>query len=131
MATGEQLRAKAKALLAKNEATPRTVYFREVTQVGGNPKLGIGGTVVNTDTLVDPQPVALKVTAQEIADSNGYLGPGDWRFIFSGDTPEATLKSHFILFGDEVLNIVQITPYAKNKTIVAWDVIGRTVSKTS
>ena len=126
MATGSQVRAKIQAKLAALNATPRTVSFRTMTRTGGNPLLGIGGTVTYTDTVADPQPAAELIRAEDIAGSGGLLQPGDWSFTFAGTIPEETFRNSSLLFGTEVLNIVQVSPYALNGVIVGWGVIART-----
>lgn len=127
MATGAQIQAKIKAVLEKLQATPRLVQFRSVSQAGGNSRLGVGGTVTETLTAIEPQPAAELLKAEEINSSGGILMPGDWRFIFAGDTVESDLRTKQLLFGDEVLNIVQVEPYALGGVIVGWSAIGRTV----
>jgi hypothetical protein len=131
MATGAQIQAKIKSVLDRLQATPRVVRFREVTQTGGNDLLGIGGTVTVTLSAIDPQPAAELVRAEEITGSNSLLQPGDWRFIFSGDTSEDDLRTKQLLFGDEILNIVHVEPYALGTVIVGWGVIARTVQARS
>lgn len=131
MATGAQIQAKIKAVLSKLKATPRTVQFRSISQSGGNTRLGIGGTSTVTLAPISPQPAAELVKAEEITGSGGLLQPGDWRFIFSGDTSETDLRTKQLLFGTEVLNIVQVTPYAIGGMIVGWEVIARTVQARS
>jgi hypothetical protein len=67
------------------------------------------------------------VKSEELAGTSGLIQPGDWEFVFAGTTAESTLRTHQILFGDtEVLNIVQVEPYALNGIVVAWRVIART-----
>ncbi len=128
MASGTQLRSKIAAKLSALQATPRVVKFRQETRTGGNPRLGIGGTVTTTDTLADPQPAAQMVAAEQLANATSLIQPGDWEFVFAGTTSEDTLRTQQILFGDtEVLNIVQYEPYALNGIVVAWRVIARTV----
>jgi hypothetical protein len=128
MATGAQLQSKIKAVLAKLQATPRVVKFRQLTRTGGNTRLGIGGSVAYTDTLADPQPAAQMVKAEELANSTSLVQPGDWEFTFAGSIDESMFRDKQILFGDtEVLNIVQYEPYAMNGIIVGWRVIARTV----
>lgn len=128
MATGLQLQAKIKAVLAKLQATPRTVQFRQLTRTGGNARLGIGGTVAYTDTLADPQPAAQMVKAEQLANTTSLVQPGDWEFTFAGSIDESMFRDRQILFGDtEVLNIVQYEPYAMNGIVVGWSVIARTV----
>lgn len=129
MATGAQVQAKISAKLGQLQATPRVVKLRQQTRTGGNSLLGIGGTVQTVDTVVSPQPAAMMVKAEEIADkTSGLLQPGDWEFVFAGTTSEAALREQQILFGDtEVLNIVHVEPYALNGITVAWRVIARTV----
>jgi hypothetical protein len=127
MATGTQLRAKIAAKLALLQPTPRVVKFRQETRTGGSSLLGIGGTVTTVDTLAVPQPAAQLVKSEELAGTSGLIQPGDWEFVFAGTTAESTLRTHQILFGDtEVLNIVQVEPYALNGIVVAWRVIART-----
>ena len=127
LATGTQLRTKIAAKLAGLSATPRVVKFRQETRTGGNTRLGVGGTVTTVDTVVDPQPAVQMVKAEELAGTTSLLQPGDWEFLFAGTTSEDTLRTHQILFGDtEVLNIVQVEPYALNDVVVAWRVIART-----
>jgi hypothetical protein len=128
MATGAQIQAKIQAKLAALNATPRVVSFRTMTRTGGNPRLGIGGTVTYTDTVADPQPAAELVKAEDIAGSGGLLQPGDWMFTFSGIIPEETFRTSSLLFGTEVLNIVQVSPYALNGIIVGWGVLARTAT---
>lgn len=128
MATGSQIKAKIQAKLTALNATPRVVSFRQMTRTGGNTRLGIGGTVAYADTVSDPQPAAELVRAEDIAGSGGLLQPGDWSFTFSGAIPEETLRTSSLLFGTEVLNIVQISPYALNGIVVAWGVIARTAT---
>lgn len=127
MASGAQLRTKIAAKLAALQATPRVVKFRQETRTGGNSRLGIGGSVTTTDTLADPQPAARMLTSEELAGTGGLLQPGDWEFVFAGTTSEDVLRNQQILFGTEVLNIVQIEPYALNGIVVAWRVVARTV----
>lgn len=127
MASGAQIRSKISSKLASLQATPRVVKFRQQTRVGGNTRLGIGGTLNTVDTLADPQPAAQMVNAEELAGTSSLLQPGDWEFIFAGTTTEDTLRTQQILFGDtEVLNIVQVEPYTLNGLVVAWRVIART-----
>ncbi len=128
MITGAAFRAKVTKLLTDVQATERVVQFREVTRTGGNALLGIGGTVTNTDTAIVPQPAVSQVTAEEIAGGSGLIQPGDWKFIFDSQVPEATLRNRLILFGDEVLQIVRIKPYPFQGAPVAWSVIARTVT---
>lgn len=127
MATGAAVQAKIKAVLARLNATPRVVKLRETTQTTGNPLLGIG-TVVVTDTTVSPQPAAELVRAEEVTGSGGLLQPGDWRFIFDGTIAESQLRTKQILFGNEVLTIVHVEPYALQGVTVGYSVIGRTVT---
>jgi hypothetical protein len=131
MATGSQVSAKIKAVLDRLQATPRTVQFRSVSQTGGNERLGLGGTVTVTLTAIDPQPAAELIKVEEISSSGGILLPGDWRFIFAGDTDEDDLRTQQLLFGDEVLNIVHIEPYSLGGIVVGWGVIGRTTKTRS
>jgi hypothetical protein len=127
MASGAQVKAKIAAKLALLNPTPRVVSFRQTTRTGGNPRLGIGGTVATSDTVADPQPAATQVSVEQIASSGGFIQPGDWEFTFAGTVEEDTLKTSQILFGDtEVLNIVRYDPYALSGLVVAWRVIGRT-----
>lgn len=128
MASGAQLQSKTKAVLAKLQATPRTVKFRELIRTGGNPRLGIGGTVTYVDTLADPQPAAQLVKGEQLANTTSLVQPGDWEFTFAGSIDESMFRDKQILFGDtEVLNIVQYEPYAMNGIVVGWSVIARTV----
>lgn len=128
MASGAQLQSKIKAVLAKLQATPRTVKFRELIRTGGNPRLGIGGTVTYVDTLADPQPAAQLVKGEQLANTTSLVQPGDWEFTFAGSIDESMFRDKQILFGDtEVLNIVQYEPYAMNGIVVGWSVIARTV----
>jgi hypothetical protein len=131
MASGAQVQAKIKAVLGKLQATPRVVQLRSVTRSGGDDLLGIGGVVVESLTPVTPQPAAQLLAAEEIMSSGGLLMPGDWKFIFAGDTPESELRTRQILFGDEVLNIVRVEPYALGGVVVGWGVIARTVRPRS
>ncbi len=131
MASGAQVQAKIKAVLAKLQATPRVVQFREATQVGGNERLGIGNLLAVTVTPITPQPAVELLKAEEIVGSGGILMPGDWRFIFSGDMAESDFRTKQLLFGDEILNIVHIEPYVLYGVIVGWGVIGRTVQTRS
>lgn len=126
MSTGETLRAKAKSLLAKFQATSRVVQFREVTQTGGNTRLGAGGITTATLTPIDPQPAVMQVSAEDISRLGAKVQPGDWEFIFDGTIPESEFQAKQILYGDEVLHIVQYEPYPMNGIVVAWSVIGRT-----
>src|ERR1044072_3727281 len=99
MASGAQLRTKIAAKLSAIQACPRTVKFRQETRTGGNPRLGIGGTVEVTDTLADPQPAAQMLTAEEIAGTGGLLMPGDWEFVFAGTISEDTARTPHLPFG--------------------------------
>jgi hypothetical protein len=126
MPTGAQLQARIKAVLLKLKATPRTVQFRSIERTGGNDLLGLHGTTTETLTAVTAVAAEL-VVADQVNSSGGLLQPGDWRFIFAGDTAEADLRTKQILFGDEVLNIVQIYPYAFDEVMAGWEVIARTV----
>lgn len=131
MATGAQIQAKIKSVLGRLQATPRVVRFREVTQTGGDALLGIGGTSTVTLTAITPQPAAEMVKAEEITGDSGLIQPGDWRFIFSGDTSEDDLRTKQLLFGDEVLNIIRIEPFALGGVIVGWSAIARTTQARS
>ena len=126
MPTGAQVQLKIKSVLDRLQATPRTVQFRSVVQTGGNTLLGIGGTSTVTVTDIDPQPAAQLIQAEEINSSGGILLPGDWRFIFAGDTAESDLRTKQLLFGTEILNIVHVEPYALGGVIVGWGVVART-----
>lgn len=127
MATSAQILAKVQALLTKLQATPRLVQFRAVSRTGGSELLGVGGTVTTVLTAINPQPAAEPISLEEINSSAGGLMPGDWRFIFAGDVSETDLKTKQILFGTEILNIVQYRPFPIYGGIVAWEAIGRTV----
>jgi len=127
MATGAQVRAKIKAVLADLRASSRTVKFREVTYVGGNSMLGVGGTATETLTVVTPVPAVETVTAEEVNSSGGLLQPSDYRLTFDGTIAEANFRTKQLVYGDEVLNIVHFEPYTLRGVIVAWGVIGRTV----
>jgi hypothetical protein len=128
MASGSQLRATIASKLSALNATPRLVKFRTTTRVGGNSRLGLGGTVTATDVTADPQPAAQMMRSEDLANTAGSLiQPGDWEFTFAGTLAEEVLRQSQILFGDtEVLNIVQYEPYALNGIVCAWRVIGRT-----
>lgn len=128
MPTGIGFRDKIKSILGQLQATPRIVSLRDVTVTGGNTRLGLGGTRTVTDTVVDPQPAAQKLGASEVANIGGLAEPGDWWFIFDGTIAEATLRNRQIVFGDEVLHIVQIDPYAFKGVVVGWSVIARTIT---
>ncbi len=127
MASATQIRSKVKSILARFQATSRVVKFRQVTVTGGNTLLGIGGTRTVTDTLCDPQPVIEVISGEEIAGSGGLLQPGDFRILFDGTVPEATLRNRQLLYGDEVLDIVRPIPVPLGGIAVAWQVIARTV----
>jgi hypothetical protein len=127
MATSAQILAKVQALLTKLHATPRVVQFRSVGRTGGSDLLGIGGTVTVTLTAIDPQPAVEPIKLEEVNGSAGVLQPGDWRFIFAGDVAENDLKTKQLLFGSEILNIVQYRPFPIYDGIVAWEAIGRSV----
>lgn len=126
MPTGPQVLAKVVAALTKANPSPRVVQFRQVTQTGGNTRLGVGGTTTVTTSEISTQPAVEAVTSEDIGSSAGRVQPGDWRFTFAGDVEESDLRTKQILYGDEVLNIVDCQPYAFGGTIVGWSVIART-----
>lgn len=127
MASGAQLRTTIASKLAILNPTPRVVKFRTASRVGGNSRLGLGGTVTLTDVLADPQPAAQMVSQEALVSGSKLVQPGDWDFTFAGTIAEDTLRQSQILFGDtEVLNIVHYEPYALNGIVCAWRVVGRT-----
>lgn len=131
MASGDQLQAKIKATLLSLQATSRVVKFREVTQVDGHPRLGIGGTITVTETDIAVQPAVELVRSDEIAGSAGILMPGDYRFTFDGTVSEDLLRTQQILYGSEVLHIVHVEPHPFKGVIAAWTVIARTMQTRS
>lgn len=130
MASGAALRAKVEKSLRKAEATHRVVKFRRVTRTGGNPILGIGGTIGTELVEVNPQPAVEQLDAEHIATSGGRYQFGDYKFTFGGSVSESILRTHQILYGDEVLQIVQHEPAGvMQKTVIAWTVIARTLKQ--
>jgi hypothetical protein len=128
MATGDSVKGKVAGVLKRLEATAREVKFRTMTVVGGDPVLGIGGTVTFVDTRVEPQPAVDLVKTEEIATSGGLYVMGDYHIIFAGSVLETTLKTSTILYGAETLKIIRYEPNVLQKVVVAWDVIARAVS---
>lgn len=128
MASGSALRAKVEKALAKAGGTHRTVQFRRVKRVGGNPTLGVGGTVTTEIVPVVPQPAVEELDGDAINTSGGLYKFGDQRFTFSGNLSESLLKTHQILYGDEVLQIVRYKPEGVvGGVVIAWQVVARTV----
>lgn len=128
MALGTAFQAKVAALLTKLNATAKVVKFRNITRAGGSAVLGLGGTVTITDTVVDPQPAVRVLDTEAVAASGGILQPGDYELIFAGTIPEATLRNRQVLYGDDVLKVLEISPAAIDGIVVAWTVLARTVS---
>jgi hypothetical protein len=127
MASGQSVQTKVAKVLARLQPTSRTVSFREIAQTGGNRVLGLGTTVTSTDVVVDPQPSVEILRTDEIADSSGFLQMGDYKILFAGTVAESTFKTNMIIYGDEVLKVVQYIPIALDKTVVAWEVMARAV----
>jgi hypothetical protein len=127
MASGASIQGKVAKVLARVNATSREVSFRTVSTTGGNALLGLGTTVSSSDTVCDPQPAVDVLRTDEIANSGGFLQMGDYKLLFAGSVEEATLTSSMILYGSEVLKIVQYVPVPIDGTVVAWEVIARAV----
>ena len=126
MASGKALQSRIGKLIKRLNVTHRTVKLRDVSTSGGNSLLGLGGTVSTTDTVVDPQPTVSLADAQTIANSGGLYQLGDYEMLFAGTIPEATLKNRLVVYGDEVLRIVNIDPVVFGGVVVVWKVMTRT-----
>jgi hypothetical protein len=124
---GAALQAKIAKALAKLGATHKTVYLRTVSVTGGNSVLGIGQTKSNSDTELDPQPAVTMVDSWEIANSGGLLQLGDYKFTMAGTVEEATLRGSLVVYGEDVLKVISYKPSVINGTVVAWEVLARTV----
>jgi hypothetical protein len=124
---GISLQNKISKVIGTVHATIRPVKFRIVTKTGGNPLLGTGQTLVNVDTLVEPQPVVEYVKEEEVAGGMGLIQLGDYRFTFDGKVTETTLKTAQILYGTDVLKILSFQPAAFDSVTAAWQVLARTV----
>lgn len=125
--TGLQLQAKVAKALAKVNATARQVSLRVATTSGGNAVLGIGQTVTNVDTLLVPQPAVEHVSSDDVAGSGGLLQFGDYRMTIAGTVTEATLAQSQILYGSDVLKIIDTKPAAFGGVVAAWEIVARTV----
>lgn len=132
MANGAALRAKVDAALRKAGATHRVVKFRKTGRSGGNQRLGLGGTLTVEEITLDPQPTVTMLDAEEVATSGGIYMFGDYKLTISGSVAESVLRTHQILYGDEVLQIVKYRPAGViQSVVVAWSVIARTVKPGS
>lgn len=128
--TGLQLQAKVAKALAKVNATSRQVSLRTVTTTGGNAVLGVGQTVTNLDTVMDPQPAVEQIKVDDVASSGGLLQFGDYRITLSGTYDEATLRNCELLYGTDVLKIIDLNPAVYGGVVAAWQVVARAVKAT-
>jgi hypothetical protein len=131
MPSGAAIQSRIAAVLRKMNATSRIVSLRQVTETGGDPQIGLPGQVTFTDTVADPQPAVSLVSAEEVGASGGFYQLGDYKLIFSGTTPETSLRTSLLLYGDEVLKVTRINPMAVSGLVVAWEVMARSVKPGS
>jgi hypothetical protein len=125
MASGPGLKAKANGLLKRFNATDRVVKLRQITKSGGNSRLGIGETTTVTDTALDPPPAVSLVEHHMVRVSGSLFQQGDYQFIISGDYTESRLRNSLIVYGDDLMKIIHIEPYAMTGVVVVWRVIAR------
>jgi hypothetical protein len=114
-------------VLRRLNATARVVYFRSVDASGGNATLGLDRIVINTDTEIDPQPAVEVLTVEEVAAAGGKLQLGDYRLTMAGTVDEVTLQTNDIMYGTDVLKIIDYRPHALAGVVISWTVIARTV----
>lgn len=127
MPSGAVIQAKIAKVLTKVGATYRVVTFRDSHPVGGNALLGVGQTTITNDVAIDPQPAVETLSVEEVASGGALLQLGDYRFVFSGTVPEAQIKTSNIVYGSDILKIVSYKPAVLFGTVIAWEVIARTI----
>lgn len=127
MATGASILAKVTAVIRKTHVTYKVVSFRTVLTRSGNQLLGVGVIRANVDEVVDPQPVVELVTQEDVALSGALLQLGDYRILFDGAVLETTLQTCDIMLGPTLLKIISYVPVIYDNTVVAWQVVARTV----
>jgi hypothetical protein len=131
MPSGLALRNKVAQVMKRLHATSRVVKLRVASASGGNDLLGLGQSQTVQDTVVDPQPTVNLLTADDIATSGGVYILGDYQFLFTGSIAESTLRKSHILYGDEVLRIVELEAIAMGGVVVAWRVVARSLKSGS
>lgn len=128
MPTGSGLQQRVTAILTRLQTIRYPVVLRLTTRTGGDPDLGLGGTTVVEDTVVNPPPSVEMVPTDLVVTSGGLYQPGDYKFTFSGSVPEDLLRKAAIVYGEETMRITQMEPMVFGGTVVAWEVFARTVA---
>ena len=87
MSLAEDLIATANSLLNEFAPADRDVYKRTIVRVGLDELIGRSSVTSVTDTLLAPQPYAVRIdnTQEGILSSNKQVNIGDYLFIISVD----------------------------------------------
>lgn len=125
----------------------RTLYKRTVTTAGGDELIGRPGSVTNTDTILDPQPIYSPIgrktvagghdKVQPIMGSTGQRTADDYKFTMSPTAlslAELQARNLCLVFKDdlgaeEVLYINDFAPLGLNDTVVAIVVFAGSVKR--
>jgi hypothetical protein len=140
------IRDRAAKLLGQFQVTDRPIYKRVITRSGGDALLGRPGTVVKTDTLLNPQPAVTypleQVTKETLAKNLLVLSGGDR--VSVGDyillvSPNAISKEDILnpdvmfVFApgakEEECYVVQLLPSVMNGIDVIFNVLIRSKAR--
>lgn len=125
MATAASIVKKIDAVLKKVSVIPGPVYKRVRTMVGGDALLGIGGTIVTTDTLFIPPPAIFSADDPSIREfyQSGAVEVGD---LVCFASPTSVTPSDLVSKGLSIVTagvdykIVGYTPYHFGNAVVMY-----------
>jgi hypothetical protein len=118
--------------------TNRAVYKRLLSRGGGDPLIGVPGTVTTTDTLLSPQPIVPAALSQEdMLLLAGSLQPATDTVLYVSPTAmsEDQLKDpdYVIVFqtadSEEVCKVVKVAPLVAVGEALLFIVVARSIQR--